>query len=1260
MNTVLPPELATQLIGLELVNFPTEPPWTVARPKWGTDRSPSDIQDLMRWLAWFYGFPDPLNPPAAPLPPRYRFTAVAQSVNIRIRAGRATFDWSPSSVAQFSSIRDLAERLGTCRRQSLSIRIDRGHSDISWLEINGWIRPEFITLTTTRFVSKEKRDGFWRGSRGTSEQCAQFGVIPLDLDYCDGDHATDRDGLRLAERSEGNSIFNLSTLPWAYELPSLGGTYRYLKLDRPITFEDDAIAAKEYLRGPQRELAEEAAKKGIRVDQAFPSGTALCRVPLTVPLKYAWKGDVRFLELPDVTSGPVVDRNTLAPLRSRVREASTRRMQSAHAARIKRTGEEVPGPIRRHLVGFRVKSATIGRIFIPSTCPACGRDGHTSHISEWNWKLTCKRATCIASAGLGHPEWTRLLAPDARRELRAHIAPDVVRRRIAEHPPLVSATAPTHQVQNHVDGSNAVASELARIHDRGTDDEHETEHALLLLGAACGTGKTLGAIGASHFVPLVYSAHQYAVLDAFTGHQPYQIQGLQKGCLIRELGKPATRRGVRRRYLCTPRRDACDLLCRCPAQPRIESFKTPTCVHATLATVASGAVVKDNAKLRRDDVGAAIAEGRLLIIDEAPDFWIETECTRDDVNLAHGLDNFIDAPSRARGEPHREYGDAILRIQVVAALIDWLEARMAGEGDRACGYPETWPAQRVAQEVVAFAGRLDAVEEDYRSLFRICMVPDATAFSGERHCIPNQQDWTSTRAVRDRRTREHVELLVPESVIQVCRALAHILDPTASGGPELVATLNGGEVALRVLTLNPLQLPESTSTVIMSAGTALLERLVPALHPRRRVVVVTIKRAELSSTSRTLLATSSLGRGHAERAFSDRSSEEAAADDPVELSAANKSYLGTLRRAMQEANREVLRMQSAGHLKSGPQPTLLIVFPSVCRWLLESPDGQQWLRKNTQSALSLVPGNPWDTDSDKWGTVIYWGGRGRGENVWGDCRVAITAGDPLPNVSDMDARWGGVIDPLTQSLFDPFEVAVWYSQEAVMQALERTRPGRAGCATVLLHAGSYLPMGFNAESKILIAEEGRNEARRRETDARVLDALADELIANDGCVSRNLVSRLAEIADVDPKTVRSSLDRVADEELAATGADAARSGICLLRYLVRQISDLAGLNAFIVERLQRALRDGATLPTATGSIKVLARVMPGMGPPNERTLRKHLRSMHECLERQEELVCPDRSDARKCWGLTVVACLVHVNILDSVLAFAKDAEDRRG
>ena len=72
---------------------------------------------------------------------------------------------------------------------------------------------------------------------------------------------------------------------------------------------------------------------------------------------------------------------------------------------------------------------------------------------------------------------------------------------------------------------------------------------------------------------------------------------------VADLGEIAASRGVSRRYLCSSKRDPCSFLPKCPAQPRIETDKTPTCVHAAIPTVGFGAVVKDGQILYGDDVG---------------------------------------------------------------------------------------------------------------------------------------------------------------------------------------------------------------------------------------------------------------------------------------------------------------------------------------------------------------------------------------------------------------------------------------------------------------------------------------------------------------------------------------------------------------------------------------------------------------------------------------------------------------------------------
>ena len=404
MRAPLPEVLIVHLAGLELVDFPAEPPWQRPRPSWGRGLDAHDIDRLVTWFAWFYGLPDPWKTPLGPhgpMDPNWSFTAVAQTIVIRVRDGKAIFDFRPSSVEQFSSLRAMAESFGGCKRQRMLVGVDRGKQGIHWIEIEGWVRPEFVCLAMTRFKTKNWGRGYWLGKRGPSEMCKQISVIPVDLDCRGGRHAEDRNGLRLAERSEASMVFGLSALPWGTELASLGGLYRYLKLREPISVEDDPVAARELLMAAQREIAEAAKEIGIRVDQAFTSGTSLCRVPLTVPMKYALRGDVRQLGYPDLQHDVLIDREVLEPLRSLVRSSSTRRDRRAHGARLRRQGGEVPAAVAEHL-DVRLKDGTAGRIYVLRTCPACGRDGYVAHIGEWNWRLTCKpsgNTSNVASQG---------------------------------------------------------------------------------------------------------------------------------------------------------------------------------------------------------------------------------------------------------------------------------------------------------------------------------------------------------------------------------------------------------------------------------------------------------------------------------------------------------------------------------------------------------------------------------------------------------------------------------------------------------------------------------------------------------------------------------------------------------------------------------------------------------------------------------------------------------------------------------------------
>lgn len=348
MSVLLPAPLAVPLSGLSLVGFPKELPWQEKRPTWAIDATRDEQRDLLDWLAWFYGFPDPRHPPAAPLPPSYRFTAVGPTIKIKVCEGRAEFDPYPSSIVQFTSLEMLVDCLSQYRRQPLSILIDRGRGDAEWLEVHGWTRPEFVTLATTRSIEKDSRrrasTELWPGRRGNDEYGGQFGVIPIDVDFQDGDHAPGNDGLRLARRSEREGLFELSSLPWDYELASPGGAYRYLKLSHPFRFEEDPVTARELLQGAQRELIRAAASERIRVDLAFTGATSLCRVPFSIPTKYVSRlGATCRLGCPNIDAGPVVDIADIEKFRELGREPTTRRRQRAHQHRRQRHGEDVRG-----------------------------------------------------------------------------------------------------------------------------------------------------------------------------------------------------------------------------------------------------------------------------------------------------------------------------------------------------------------------------------------------------------------------------------------------------------------------------------------------------------------------------------------------------------------------------------------------------------------------------------------------------------------------------------------------------------------------------------------------------------------------------------------------------------------------------------------------------------------------------------------------------------------------------------------------------
>ena len=342
-DEVLIPLLASHLEGLELVGFPAEPPWMEERPSWAIDATPDEERRLTIWLAWFYGFNHPFDPPSAPLSPRYRFTAIAPTLKIRVENGCAHFDPYPSSVAQFVCIRELARALCRWKRQVVPVQIDGGPDNRRWVEVEIWVRPEFVSLALTRFIHRDSRrnkaSNLLPGGRGSDDLGGKCGVIPIDVDFHEGDHAPSADALRRPKRIEGPEVFALSDSRWGYEIEGGGGVYRYLKLREPIDFEDDPIRAKEILQGAQKELVNKAREKGLDVDLAFKGATSLCRVPFSMPTKYAWKHNrVIKLSCPDIEVGEVVPAQDLENLRELARDSKTRRKVRSHSDRRKTTG----------------------------------------------------------------------------------------------------------------------------------------------------------------------------------------------------------------------------------------------------------------------------------------------------------------------------------------------------------------------------------------------------------------------------------------------------------------------------------------------------------------------------------------------------------------------------------------------------------------------------------------------------------------------------------------------------------------------------------------------------------------------------------------------------------------------------------------------------------------------------------------------------------------------------------------------------------
>ncbi len=549
----LPEILRSKLEGLELVGFPQEPPWQEARPSWAIDASPPEEELLRTWLIWFYGFQ---RQPGAPMPlpnPSLGFTVTAVAPVITVSDGRAVFGLVPWRSTQSSGTYSLAQLLGRYQRIVEPVLVKREKEKPVYVEAPMWVRPEFINLATTRLVVPSKTHSATRyfGYRGDDAQGGQFGVIPLDVDLRGGDHAGPASGLRLPTNAEAVAILAQSTLPWAYRMDGAGGFYVYLKLGEVLSFEDDSIRAREIIKGAQREVTEIAKARGIHIDLAFTSSTSLCRIPYSYQTKYLLRGQVKKLIAPDLTSGPTVEPATLESLRLHAAEPSTRRRARAHDARRKRDGDGIPDAIRNHLP-VTVKDGPLGRIYVLDACPLCKQDGKTAHINEWNWRLTCKRQSCRAANGVEFVEWSQQLSPLAGRALRTHVLADKALSRMAEYPPLKFEGEPTHYVHDFEEGMRVIRTEIIKAHESAPppDSKGHRMFRMLLLGADCGSGKSYAAARVTEFIPIVYTAPQYSLLDEFGGYRPFQIQGLNKGCLFNGLGAEAAQRGVSRGYLC--------------------------------------------------------------------------------------------------------------------------------------------------------------------------------------------------------------------------------------------------------------------------------------------------------------------------------------------------------------------------------------------------------------------------------------------------------------------------------------------------------------------------------------------------------------------------------------------------------------------------------------------------------------------------------------------------------------------------------------
>jgi hypothetical protein len=959
------------------------------------------------------------------------------------------------------------------------------------------------------------------------------------------------------------------------------------------------------------------------------------------------------LECPDLTSGPVVEVDALEPLRSHVRSQKTDRLIRAHSQRIARTGTGVPAPLS---AAFHVQviDRSYGRLFVLGTCPFCERRGGKAHITEGSWILRCKRASCEAHAGIGYEKWTVKVDKSARPALRAHLQEDVQRTRMEANMPLRLQGAPDYVVDDYEAGSRAIELALRQFHHEGLALRAAGEKASdrkLLIGADCGTGKTLAASRFADRYGAVFSTLQYSLLDSFFGGSPYQIQGVRKGCKISGLGEVAASRGVSRSFLCHQSGKECGQLASCPAQPRIETGNTPTCVIAALPSVSFGAVVRDGVVLAKDDRGEPIAEGRLLLVDEAPAPFEEVVCTLSQVQEASEEGGFSNQTSRVRGIEFQEFEDALLRLEALECLFRSVARPPLASGLRSKNSRNRGRSRAEVAELIrwmlAEMGKITDLK-GARDLFRSEMVIDLTKPGGERPCIPEQRDWTVYAKKRSHQDPEAVRELIAKPVVDTCRAVARVLDEKDSPTHKLVATSSSDE---RLIILRPrsLSLPDSTGTAVMTAGLPVHLRLFRALHPQAEIRTLWVELAAQSFVSRHLHLTSSFLRSRSRRAFSDESdsssleggsSDTAIGGDPG-ASKSRAEFLGSLARLLRETATRAAELQTAGQLPSGLLRTLLVAQSEVVRWLTMTNAGQAWLRARVPAPLSVETGNPWHAEPEQWGDVVYFGGRGRGENLWRECRVAITVGDPLPTPPDMRARWGDVTDPETGNLFDPEQVGIWLAQEAVMQAHGRTRPGREGKPTLLVHAGRYLPMGFDEHDEVVYAEGTRVAARCEQTRRRVLDALNAGDTHQTGRV-RSSVGEVAKRSGLDRKTVAKYVDAEGSGTMEALW-ELAQIRESAPIYFKGGIPELAQLQEVALRNIRAARSRGTSLPKAK-TVAVLLGQGSDVHQPALRTIQEHLRKIRRDLEGTEPLDVPKRRDTREARAAVLLGVLSHTGL----------------